>query len=86
MPSPEEAAAYGFSPLEAEIAAEAMATHLIGDPTTVAQGLSQLVERTAADEIMISTRVHSHEARVESLALVAGAWGLSGPFQPHGID
>jgi luciferase family oxidoreductase group 1 len=85
MPSPEEAAAYEFSPLETEIAAEAMSTHLIGDPETVARGLSQLQERTAADEIMISTRVHSHDARIQSLALVAEAWGLSDPLQPHGV-
>ncbi len=86
MPSPEEAAAYEFSPLETEIAADAMSTHLIGDPTTVARGLSQLQERTAADEIMISTRVHSHEARIQSLTLVAEAWGLSNPLQSHGIE
>ena len=39
-----------------------MATHVIGDPDTVVRGLSLLQERTAADEIMISTRLHSLEA------------------------
>jgi luciferase family oxidoreductase group 1 len=86
MPSPEEAAAYEFSPLETEIATEAMSSHFIGDPTTVVRGLVALQERTASDELMISTRVHSHEARIQSLTLVAEAWGLSEPLQPHGID
>jgi alkanesulfonate monooxygenase SsuD/methylene tetrahydromethanopterin reductase-like flavin-dependent oxidoreductase (luciferase family) len=86
MPSPEEAAAYEFTPLETEIAADAMSTHLIGDPATVVRGLAQLQERTAADEIMISTRVHSHEARVQSLTLVAEEWGLSNPLHSHGIE
>jgi luciferase family oxidoreductase group 1 len=76
LPSPEEAAAYSFTPIEEEIAAEAMATHVIGDPDTVVRGLSLLEERTAADEIMISTRLHSLEARIESHGLVAKAWRI----------
>jgi luciferase family oxidoreductase group 1 len=76
LPSPEEAAAYSFTPLEEQIAAEAMSTHLIGDQETVVNGLSLLQQRTAADEFMISTRLHSLEARIESHALVAEAWGM----------
>jgi luciferase family oxidoreductase group 1 len=83
LPSPEEAAAYSFTPIEEQIATEAMSSHLIGDPTTVAEGLSRLQTRTAADEIMISTRVHSLEARIKSLTLVAKAWGISETFEPH---
>jgi luciferase family oxidoreductase group 1 len=78
LPSPEEAAEYPFTPIEEAIAAEAMATHLIGDPETVAAGLARLQQRTDADEIMVSTRVHSLDARLESLRLVAEAWGISG--------
>jgi hypothetical protein len=36
----------------------------------------QLQRRTGADEIMLSTRAHSYEARVRSLTLVATRWGL----------
>jgi luciferase family oxidoreductase group 1 len=77
LPSPQEAAAYPFTPMEEAIAAEAMSTHLIGDPDTVASGLLRLQQRTAADELMISTRVHSFDARIESLTLVAQAWGTA---------
>ncbi len=76
LPSPEEAAAYEFTPLEEEIAAEAMSTHLIGDQSTVRDGLVALLERTAADEIMVSTRLHSLAARLRSFDLVAQAWGI----------
>jgi luciferase family oxidoreductase group 1 len=71
LPSPEEAEAYRFSPEELAIVEETMATHLIGDPETVYEGLAQLQRRTRADEIMLSTRVHSYEARVRSLSLAA---------------
>jgi luciferase family oxidoreductase group 1 len=84
MPSPEEAAAYPFSDVEREIAAEAMSSHIIGDPRTVAKGLSLLEERTRCDEIMISTRIHSHDARIESLRLVAAAWESAETTEPQG--
>ena len=76
LPSPDEAAAYPFTSIETTIAADAMATHLIGDPETVASGLARLRERTQADELMISTRVHSFDDRVQSLTLLARAWGI----------
>jgi len=76
LPSPDEAAAYPFTSIETTIAADAMATHLIGDPETVASGLARLRERTQADELMISTRVHSLDDRIQSLTLLARAWGI----------
>ena len=79
LPSPEEAEAYSFTPAERAIVDESMSSHLIGTPETVFEGLVRLQERTAADELMISTRMHSYEARVQSLTLVAEAWGLEGP-------
>jgi luciferase family oxidoreductase group 1 len=79
LPSPEEAAAYSFTPVEEALARDAMATHLIGDQESVAHGLSALRDRTSADELMISTRLHSFESRIASLALVAEAWGIDDP-------
>jgi alkanesulfonate monooxygenase SsuD/methylene tetrahydromethanopterin reductase-like flavin-dependent oxidoreductase (luciferase family) len=77
LPSPEEAEAYSFTAGEMAIVEESMSSHLIGTPETVFEGLVQLQERTQADEFMISTRMHSYEARVRSLTLVAERWGLT---------
>ncbi|MGZ4688131.1 MAG: LLM class flavin-dependent oxidoreductase [Acidimicrobiia bacterium] len=74
LPSPEEAAAYQYSPAEAALVEETTSTHLVGDPAAVHRGLVELVRRTGADEIMLSTRAHSYEARARSLALIAAAW------------
>jgi luciferase family oxidoreductase group 1 len=74
FPSPEEAAAFRFSPAERDLVEHTMATHIIGDPATVEDGLRQLEGRTGADEIMLSTRAHSYEARARSLELVAKQW------------
>ncbi|MBV9660672.1 MAG: LLM class flavin-dependent oxidoreductase [Acidimicrobiales bacterium] len=74
LPSPEEAAAYPFTSVESQHVEEVMATHVIGSPETVSRGLAALAARTEADELIVSTRLHGFEARVRSLALVAGAW------------
>jgi luciferase family oxidoreductase group 1 len=85
LPTPEDAAAYEFSPAEAAVVAETTATHLVGDAATVRAGLIELQASTAADEIMLSTRAHSLEARVRSLELIAGEFELGG-FAAFGTD
>ncbi|MGA2969878.1 MAG: LLM class flavin-dependent oxidoreductase [Acidimicrobiales bacterium] len=77
LPSPEEAENYAFTSAETEIVDEALASHVIGDPATVLEGLQKLQARTGADELMLSIRTHSYEARVQSFTLVAEAWGLA---------
>ena len=84
LATPEQAAAYRYSEAEAALVAETTATHLIGDPATVVAGLDALVDRTGADEVMLSTRAHSYEARVRSLALVAEATALAPVTAPAG--
>ncbi|MDA8047037.1 MAG: LLM class flavin-dependent oxidoreductase [Actinomycetota bacterium] len=71
LPSPEEAASYRYTDAERAAVEQTLATHVIGDPDTVRGGLEALARRTRADELMISTRVHSYEARLQSLELVA---------------
>jgi luciferase family oxidoreductase group 1 len=78
FPSPEEGASYPFSSGDRAVVEEAMATHLIGGPRAVKQGLVELQRRTGADEIMLSTRTHSYEARARSLELVAELWDMGG--------
>ena len=75
LPSPEEAETYPFTPEERAIVDEAQSSHLIGDPPTVQAGLEALQSRTGADEIIVSTRAHSYDARLRSLTLVAERWG-----------
>jgi luciferase family oxidoreductase group 1 len=81
LPSPEEAADYPFTPVERSIVEEAMSTHLIGAPEEVTEGLRRLQLRTGADEIMLSTRSHSYEARIRSLSLIARHWGIVPPHR-----
>jgi luciferase family oxidoreductase group 1 len=79
LPSPEEAEAYRYTDVELAIIEESTSSHLVGEPSTVIAGLHDLQARTQADEIMISTRIHSYEARLRSLTMVAEGWGLADP-------
>lgn len=76
MPSPEEAAAYDYSLAEQALVDHTLRTHAIGTPDVVRAALDALQQRTQADELIISTRAHSYETRLQSLRLVAQAWGL----------
>jgi luciferase family oxidoreductase group 1 len=77
LPTPEAAAEYVFTPMEREIARSWMSPLVAGSPSTVAAGLEELVARTRADELMVTTMVHGHADRLRSYELVADAWSLS---------
>jgi len=70
-PTPEEAAEHTFTPAEREIARGVGRSSVVGSPATVRAGLAELVERTGADELMITTMTHGHADRLESYRLVA---------------
>ncbi|MGH8979714.1 MAG: LLM class flavin-dependent oxidoreductase [Acidimicrobiales bacterium] len=74
LPSPETAAAYPYTPEERALVADVTATHLVGGPEEVRAGLDALSARTGADELMVTTRVHSLEDRLRSFDLLATAW------------
>jgi len=77
LPSPDEAANTVMSDDEAAFVADTLATHYIGSPAHVVNGLQLLQARTGADEIMVSTRVHEFAARRSSFELLARGWGLT---------
>ena len=76
LPSPVDAAAYEYTAGERATVNEALSTYVIGDPDTVHAGLEELVARTNADELLISTRTHGYEVRARSFTLVAERCGL----------
>ncbi|WP_444970918.1 LLM class flavin-dependent oxidoreductase [Streptomyces sp. SAI-25] len=78
IPSPEEAAAYGFSPMEREFVDGWLADVIHGTADEVRTGLDDLAKRTGADELMITANAHGGEARLRSYELIADAYGLPG--------
>ncbi|GAA0743177.1 LLM class flavin-dependent oxidoreductase [Dactylosporangium roseum] len=70
LATPEEAAAYPFSPREREFARERRVGQALGSPETVRRQLTELLEQTRADELMLTTMVYDLEARARSFELI----------------
>ncbi len=75
LPSPQEAAGYSYSAAEQDVMAEATASHVVGDPASVAGELGGLVASTGADELMVTTSTFTHDDRLASYKLLAQAAG-----------
>jgi luciferase family oxidoreductase group 1 len=78
LPSPEEAAAHDYSEAEESVARSLGGGQAIGGPETVKARLDDLVERTGADELMLTTMVYDHADRIRSYEIVAELYELPG--------
>ncbi|OAR25955.1 alkanal monooxygenase [Streptomyces sp. ERV7] len=75
VPTPEEAAAYSFSPMEREFVDGWLANVVSGTAEEVRDGLDALQKRTGADELMLTANAHGPEVRVRSYELIADVYG-----------
>lgn len=73
LPSPEEARAYPYAPHEEAARAAVRDMQIVGSPDTVRARLLNLVAETQADELMVTTMMYNHGARLRSFALLAEA-------------
>jgi len=71
LATPEEAAAYPYTEFERLQSAERFADQAVGSPDTVRTQLSTLLERTEADELMLTTMVYDIADRIRSFELIA---------------
>ncbi|MDT9681225.1 LLM class flavin-dependent oxidoreductase [Streptomyces sp. TRM76323] len=84
VPTPEEAEAYPYSPVERDFVDGWLADVVHGTPDEVRAGLDDLQKRTGADELMITASVHGGEARLRSYELIADAYGMGGAGSSSG--
>jgi alkanesulfonate monooxygenase SsuD/methylene tetrahydromethanopterin reductase-like flavin-dependent oxidoreductase (luciferase family) len=76
--SPEEAAAYAYTPAERATLERLRADALVGTAPQVAERLRALAARLELEEVVINTWTFDPEARRRSYALLAAAFGLDG--------
>ncbi|HWM45526.1 MAG TPA: LLM class flavin-dependent oxidoreductase [Xanthobacteraceae bacterium] len=76
LASPEEAAAYDYSPVDRDRIRDNRARLFVGAPKTVRAKLDPLIAATQADELMITTMVYDHAARRRSYELMAQEFAL----------
>ncbi|MCT2582841.1 LLM class flavin-dependent oxidoreductase [Actinophytocola gossypii] len=69
--TPEEAAAYPYTDQERAFAEDRFADQAVGSPETVRRQLTGLLDRTGADELMLTTMVYDQEERIRSFELIS---------------
>ena len=79
LASPEDAAAYDYTPVDRARIAQGRNRVSVGSPATVMAKLKPLIEATKADELMVTTMIFDHEARKHSYELLAQAFGARAP-------
>jgi luciferase family oxidoreductase group 1 len=82
LPTPQQAADYPYTEAERAAAAHRQASQAVGSPATVRTQLEQLLARTGADELMVTTVVHDPDARLRSYELLATAARLPAAERP----
>jgi alkanesulfonate monooxygenase SsuD/methylene tetrahydromethanopterin reductase-like flavin-dependent oxidoreductase (luciferase family) len=85
LASPDEAAAYDYTPVDRQRVAHNRNRLIVGSPAHVRERIEELVVSTKADEVMITTMVFDHSARKRSYALLAGEFRLETGVL-HGAD
>ncbi len=76
LASPEEAAAYPYTPVDRQRIEHNRQRLIAGSPAQVHERITALVQATQADEVMITTMVFDHTARKRSYELLAKEFGL----------
>ena len=74
LASPDEAAAYPYTPIDRQRIAHNRKRLIVGSPEQVHERIAALAESTKADEVMITTMVFDHDARKHSYEMIAKAF------------
>ena len=62
-----------LSPAEQAMLEHALSCRVVGAPEAVREGIAAFIARTGADEIMITSQIFDHAARLRSYEIAAGA-------------
>ena len=69
LPPPDDRFAEQLTPADAYLINEMLAYTVAGSPETVRRGLEDIVTRTGADELMLTSQIYDHQARQRSFEL-----------------
>jgi luciferase family oxidoreductase group 1 len=78
VPSPDEALAYPYTPLERTVVESYRALAIVGTPGAVRERIEAMVREAGADEVMVTSTIHDPDERLRSFELLAEEFGLRG--------
>ena len=61
-----------WSPTERAQASSMLACSIVGSPETVQRDMAAFIDRTGADDIMVTSAIYDHAARLRSYEILAG--------------
>jgi luciferase family oxidoreductase group 1 len=73
LPPPLPGYLEGLGPQERAVLSDVLSCSAIGAPETVRRSLREFVERTGADELMITSQIFDHQARLRAYEITAAA-------------
>lgn len=82
-PTPEQAQAAPLSAAQWPLVSDRLRTRFVGTPEQVVEQLAVLQRATDADELLISSITHDHQARIRSFELLAEAWNATAAVSPE---
>ncbi len=75
LPPPVAGFGDSMSPAERAMLEHALACSAVGSPETVKRGVEDFVARTGADELIITSQIYEHAARMRSYKILAEVVG-----------
>ncbi len=72
LPPPVEGYVESLAPQGRKLLEHVLACSAIGAPGTVADRIKAFIEQTGADELILTSNMHDHAARLRSIEIVAG--------------
>jgi len=73
LPPPVEGYVDGIDPMAKSMLGQALSCAVVGSPSTVKRDLDAFINRTGADELMITAQIFDHQARLRSFEILAEA-------------
>ncbi|RWC03434.1 MAG: LLM class flavin-dependent oxidoreductase [Mesorhizobium sp.] len=71
LPPPVDGFERDLDPMAKTMLGQALSCAVVGAPETVRQGIEAFVQRTGADELMVTAQIFDHAARVRSFEILA---------------
>ena len=73
LPPPVPGYGERLGPMERSVLDQALAVSVVGSPDTVRHGLEEFIRKTGGDELMVTSQIFDHEARLRSFEITAAA-------------
>lgn len=73
LPPPVENYVQSLDPMARALVDQSLSTAVVGDREQVRAGIAAFIERTGADELMVTAQIFDHEARKRSFEILADA-------------